>query len=229
MTRYFKVLSVDNRSCNGGSPDLVWSLPTQNEDGSWCPGEWMPEVQGDLELCANGYHLARETDLLRWLNASIYEAEPSSEMIEGDGKVVCRSVRLLRKTPWNQQTIVLFACDCAERVLPLFEREYPDDQRPRQAIETARKWAHGKATLEEVHAAAHAAAYAAADAAADAATDAAYDAIYAAARAAYDAADAADAVDAAYDAIYAADAAEKEWQQKRLMEYVEGRVEAPHA
>ena len=138
----------------------------------------MPEVQGGLKFCANGYHLAREQDLLRWLNASIYEAEPSEEMIEGDGKVVCRSVRLLRKTPWSQQTAVLFACDCAERVLPIYEKSYPNDQRPRQAIETARKWVHGKATLEEVQAAAyaaHAAAYAAADAAraAHAAADAA--------------------------------------------------------
>lgn len=227
MPRYYKVLSVDDRSCNGGSPDLVWSLPTQNEDGSWTPGEWMPEAKGELTLCANGYHLAREQDLLRWLNASIYEAEPSEEMVEGDDKVVCRSVRLLRKTPWNQQTAVLFACDCAERVLPLFEREYPDDQRPRQAIETARKWVHGKATLEEVQAAADAAytAYAAAYAA-NAAAYAAYAANAAADAAAYAAANAAYAAHAAHAAAYVA---EKEWQQKRLMEYVEGRVEAPHA
>ncbi|MDZ4248657.1 MAG: hypothetical protein U0990_01015, partial [Candidatus Nanopelagicales bacterium] len=31
----------------------------------------------------------------------------------------------------------LLACDYAERVLGLFETAYPDDKRPRQAIETA--------------------------------------------------------------------------------------------
>lgn len=33
---------------------------------------------------------------------------------------------------------VLFAADCAEQVLPLFERDRPNDSRPRRAIEVAR-------------------------------------------------------------------------------------------
>lgn len=38
-----------------------------------------------------------------------------------------------------------FACDCAEHVLPIFERLMPQDQRPRLAIETARRFARGEA------------------------------------------------------------------------------------
>lgn len=44
----------------------------------------------------------------------------------------------------------LFACDCAERVLPLFEKEYPTDKYPRKAMEAARLFADGKATEEEL-------------------------------------------------------------------------------
>lgn len=33
-----------------------------------------------------------------------------------------------------------WAADCAERVLPLFERAYPGDDRPRKAIEACRTW-----------------------------------------------------------------------------------------
>ena len=33
-----------------------------------------------------------------------------------------------------------WAADCADRVLPLFERAYPEDDRPRRAVETARTW-----------------------------------------------------------------------------------------
>ena len=44
----------------------------------------------------------------------------------------------------------LFACDCAEDVLHIFEQEYPDDKRPHNAIETARKYAVGEATDEEL-------------------------------------------------------------------------------
>src|SRR3990167_8155885 len=41
--------------------------------------------------------------------------------------------------------IRLMACDCAERVLPLYELRYTDDKRPRLAIEIARKFASGQA------------------------------------------------------------------------------------
>jgi hypothetical protein len=33
-----------------------------------------------------------------------------------------------------------WAAECAERVLPLFEQAYPDDDRPRKAIEHCRFW-----------------------------------------------------------------------------------------
>ena len=47
--------------------------------------------------------------------------------------------------------IRLLACDYAEHVLPIFEREYPKDKRPRQAIETSRRFAVGEATQEELN------------------------------------------------------------------------------
>lgn len=43
-----------------------------------------------------------------------------------------------------ERRLRLFATDCAARVLPLFEAEHPDDQRPRRAIEAARAYARGE-------------------------------------------------------------------------------------
>lgn len=40
----------------------------------------------------------------------------------------------------------LFACFCARYVLDIFEREYPNDNRPRKAIEVAERFAYGFAT-----------------------------------------------------------------------------------
>ncbi len=40
------------------------------------------------------------------------------------------------------------ALDCAERVLPIFERVYPGDDRPRLALEAARAYALGDARCE---------------------------------------------------------------------------------
>jgi hypothetical protein len=41
----------------------------------------------------------------------------------------------------SHRTLAIWAADCAERVLPYFEERYPEDRRPREAIEAARTWA----------------------------------------------------------------------------------------
>ena len=115
----------------------------------------------------------------------------------------------------SKDNLRLIAADFAERVLHLFENKYPNDDRPRKAIEATR---NGNITDAAAYAASAAAAYAAAratdayaaaaasaaDAAADAYAASATDA-YAAAASAADAA--ADASAAAYADAYAASAA----------------------
>lgn len=49
-----------------------------------------------------------------------------------------RIVELVRKT--DHKILAVWAIDCAERVLPNFEKKYPQDKRPRQAIETLQTW-----------------------------------------------------------------------------------------
>jgi len=237
MAKYFKVLDENGCSCHGG--DAEWSLPTRNADGTWTPGEWMPPVKGKLVPCLNGYHVVSIEQLPMWLGERIFEAQTGEEIVHADDKSVVRTCRLIREfASWNERTARLFACDCAEHVLSLYEAKYPDDRRPRKAIETARRYAEGKAAVEELtdvwdaawaaaEDAAGAAAWAAAWAAAeDAAWDAAGAAAGAAARAAArDAAGAAarDAAGAAAeDASWAAAwAAERQWQVERLGEILE--------
>jgi hypothetical protein len=213
---YFKVLTDDGRSCNGGNAQ--WSLPIKNDDGTWTPGEWMPDIEGELVPCENGYHLCREKDLIYWLNKAIFEAEYGGEIVEADDKIVVRRARLLRRIEtWNDKTARLFACWCARQIWHLLT-----DERSRTAVEVAERYANGKATQQELaaaraaawnaaRAAARDAAWAAAwNAAGDAAGDAAWDAARAAAR---DAAWAA-AWDAAGDAAW--DAA-RDAQTKQLL------------
>jgi hypothetical protein len=40
----------------------------------------------------------------------------------------------------DQRSMAAWAADCAERVLPFFENAYPEDDRPRKAIEACRLW-----------------------------------------------------------------------------------------
>jgi len=122
----------------------------------------------------------------------------------------------------------LFACDCAERVLPLFEEKYPEDNRPRVAIKTARRYAMGQATEAERRAAesaareaermAWSAGLAARAAAAGLAAGRTAGAAAVAERSAAWAARLAVAAEAAR-------AAERQWQEARLRKYLLGEVE----
>lgn len=72
----------------------------------------------------------------------------------------------------DHRSLALWATDCAEHVLTYFEEKYPQDNRPRKAVEAGRRWVRGQIALSEVRAvalAAHAAARDADDAAARAA------------------------------------------------------------
>jgi len=131
-----------------------------------------------------------------------------------------------------RQELVLAACDCAELALRYVPK---GEHRPRLAIETARRWARGEATVEEVRSA-DAAALAAVCDAGDAAAYAALTSFavttvcaaltaYAAARAAVRAAD--DAAYAADDAAYAARAADAAYSAARAA--VRTAADAPDA
>jgi hypothetical protein len=180
---YYKVLDPDLASYNGGTYQ-------------WVLGEWAPEIEGELTPCVNGYHVCQESDLPEWLGPVICEVEIGPESVRSGNKTVARTARITRVLDtWNDRTARLFACDCAERVLPLFELAHPDDSRPRVAIETARRFANGEATSDEL-------------AAAGAAAEPAGAASWAAVGAARD----------------AARAAERQWQARRLIEYLKGEA-----
>lgn len=81
-------------------------------------------------------------------------------MVEYSGRRDPRFVRkhrggMLDET--HHRLLANWAADCAEHVLPLFTVKYPEDDRPRRAIETARAWARGEATVGEAREAAFAA------------------------------------------------------------------------
>ena len=159
MTTYYKFLNARGVGRHSGK-----RLPI---------GEWI-RVDGPLKMCANGIHVTKLPTAIEWLDERCHVVDVRGEKIVSDEKICCREVYIhTALETWNDCTARLFAADCAERVLPLFERERPHDDRPRKAIEAARAFARGEIT---------AAAWAAArDAAWDATWAAAWDAAWAAA------------------------------------------------
>jgi hypothetical protein len=49
----------------------------------------------------------------------------------------------------EHKQIALWAANCAEHVLHLFEEYYPNDYRPRRAIEAAQAWANGELSITQ--------------------------------------------------------------------------------
>lgn len=128
----------------------------------------------------------------------------------------------------DHRSLVLWAADCAEHVLPYFEENYSEDDRPRKALEAARAWARGELSMSRArdaafaaHAAARDADHAAARAAGRAAAHAAATA-HVADHARYAAAYAVNAATAAAipTDTGAASATERDWQCRRLPEHL---------
>lgn len=206
IRKAYKVTGRGGAPCHGG-------------DGApWIAGEWREE-RGRKACDAGMLHLCRdERDLLTWLGPEIWEAEYDDErlVIEENDKVAVQRARVTRRLDtWNERTARLFACDCAEAVLRIYESQYPGDSRPRAAVEISRRYAYGQATDSEL-ATAGAAAW---DAAWAAARATARDAARAAASAAAWAAAWAAASDAA---SAAASAAARDAQAQRLRWYLDG-------
>jgi hypothetical protein len=212
-------------------------------------GVWTPDVTP--VMCVSGWHLATHEGIAEHARtgAVLWIAEGRGEFVAAGDKVAFSSARLVSQVGTLTQIIaVQWAAECAKRVLRHYEDRYPEDKRPREAIQAALKWAKdptkaNRAAAAYAYAAANAAdaayaaayAYAAATAAAAAnaaayanaaANAAAYAAAYAAASAsaaAYANAAANAATYAAYAAANAANAAaarekEREWQSDRLLE-----------
>ena len=202
----FKVTREDGGPTRGSGK---WPLPRGKKLGAW------REVEGPLVACENGLHLARGPQVLRWLGLRLFVAEYDGELIEAGDKVVVRKARLVSECRWDERIARLFAADCAEAVLHIYERWVPGDSRPREAVEVARRFANGDATRAEL---------AAAGDAARAAAWAARPAVGGAAWTAWAAGDA--ARDAAGAARAAAGAAEFEDANRliflRLCEYLNG-------
>jgi hypothetical protein len=236
--KFYKVLNSDGSCFWGGNGK--WFLPRGKR-----PGKWMPAIAGTLSACSNGYHVLTLEQLSAWLGPAIFEVEVRGDGILQSDKHVYPQARLIRKLDkWNDRAARIYACDCVERVLGLFENRYPADKRPRKAIETARLFAEAKASNEDLIAAWTAArdaawdlAWTAAGAVALAAADAARTAAWAAAcSAAWDAAWAVawTTAEAARAAAWAAAwnvawDAEKVWQTALLKSVLEIEVAKSHA
>jgi hypothetical protein len=127
--------------------EMAWPQPNGR------PGEWVT-VDGELSF-ENGVFSTTIVGAFQWFAEEAYVIELGGEskrlITPLFDQFVARRGRLVRKLPrWNRKNQRLLAVDCAEHVLPIFEKQYPNDQRPRKAIEATRAFALGKLSDAEM-------------------------------------------------------------------------------
>ena len=124
----YKWLTSENKSING---DKI----------SWKKSIWVKREPKRLQLCKYGLH-ASKTPLQslgyvygdKW-----WVVEAKGKIINSDDKFVASEMKIIKRLP-VKKILVKFAVLCAKRCLTNYEKEYPNDDRPRKAIEAAENY-----------------------------------------------------------------------------------------
>ena len=128
MKRY-KFLNKVGRQIKSNSGNTVWKL-----------GEWQ-KIEGKPSLCNWGFHCSREPyDAFSYVQGEILaEVEVRGKKDIQKDKEAWSEMRLIKLYKWTKKDSLRLAIFSAELCLKNYEKEYPNDKRPREAIEAAKK------------------------------------------------------------------------------------------
>ena len=153
----------------------------KSESGNlkWKIGEWNT-VKDELRMCRVGFHCSKDAyDAFSYVQGEILaKVECRGKHLEDKDKECWEEQRVVKAYKWTKKDSVSLAIFSAKLVIGIYEKQYPNDDRPRKAIEAAVRYQKNPTKKNRLAAytaanAAHAAAYAA-YAATNAANAAAY-------------------------------------------------------
>ena len=124
---------------------------SDNGNHKWKVGEWY-ECDGDVDMCHNGFHCSKGIyQAFSYVQGEILaEVEVKGKHESQIDKEVWQKMRVVKTYRWNKKDSVLFSIYCARLCLKNFEKEFPDDKRPREAIEAAEKYVKNPTAENEV-------------------------------------------------------------------------------
>jgi hypothetical protein len=120
---------------------LRTGLKSENGGLKWKKGEWQ-KVTGELELCRNGLHCSKNAyDAFSYVQGEILaEVECRGKHLFDENKECWEEQRVVKTYRWTKKDSVRLAIYSAESCLKNYEKIYPKDKRPRQAIEATKRW-----------------------------------------------------------------------------------------
>src|ERR1700690_153782 len=115
-------------------------LKSENGELTWEINKWVHE-KGTLDICHNGLHCSLiPYQAFSYVQGEVLAlVETKGKSIIEDDKQCWSDMRIVKAYKWTKKDSVAFAIYAAELVLPNFEKQYPGDLRPREAIEAAKK------------------------------------------------------------------------------------------
>ncbi len=128
MKRY-KFLKLERGEIKSDSGNETWKI-----------GEWK-KLEGEPYLCQYGFHCSKTPyqafSYVQGEVLAIVEVRGKKDIQED--KEAWSEMRIVKAYKWTKKDSVAFSIYAAELVLDNYEKEYPDDKRPREAIEAAKK------------------------------------------------------------------------------------------
>lgn len=119
------------------------------DDAVWRPGTWRG-VPAAL-IRERGLVVMTLEQLVCEVGPTLWRAETEGDLLDAGLVMLASQARVTtRIETWDERTARLFAADCAEHVLPVFERRHPGERRVRDWIALARRAADGLASPSEV-------------------------------------------------------------------------------
>lgn len=116
---------------------------TPSGEQTWEIGKWY-KYDGEIELHFKGFHASESImDALKFSHHGLNEVKVLAKVeVRGahQGKSVWSEMRVVKAWNWTKKDSVEIAIFAAEQVIHIYEKHYPNDGRPRKAIEAAKAW-----------------------------------------------------------------------------------------
>jgi hypothetical protein len=143
-------------------------MKSQHGKIKWEVGKWQ-KATGALDICHNGFHASeRVIDAMGFVSLEVLaKVEVKGKSIKQDDKQCWSEMRIIEAYNWKKEDSTALSIYAAELCIKNFEKRFPNDKRPREAIEAAKAWL--KCPCEKHQAAAESAARSAAESARSAA------------------------------------------------------------
>ncbi len=121
------------------------NLKSNHGDIKWKLNKWQTH-KGKLEMCRSGFHCSKKIiDAMQYTSAEIIaQVEVKGKHLKHTDKQVWEQMCIVKTWKWTKDDSVSLAIFTAELVLPNFEKVYPNDKRPKKAIEAAKRWLRKK-------------------------------------------------------------------------------------